>query len=182
MNKRTLIETISRSTGESRAAVKRVLDALRDEVATQVENGESIVIPGVCTIGSTFREARVIRQIHNGRKLQIGGRHVARIRPSARLKRAAASQTPQYWKQPEHQAAWKKAEVLVADVALYHQGEPPALTASTPDDETRAICAETFGDSWSRAEATYDAAVDPTVRDDHKQDYLAGSARERWSR
>lgn len=177
MNQSQLIDALAEETGESKAAVTRTLRALRSIVHDQLRQGEEVTLTGIGTVRTTWRGPSVIRQVHNGRKMRVGGRYLATIRPAAGLKRAAGERASQHWRDPSHQAAWKKAEVLVADVVLYHKGELPVLPEEASDTAVRELCAAAFGDSWERVKATYERDVEPEVR--ALQDYLADAARER---
>jgi len=46
MNKSELVAAIAESTGESQAAVNRIVDAMFDTIATQVRKGTKVTIPG----------------------------------------------------------------------------------------------------------------------------------------
>lgn len=179
MNQRQLIDALAASTGESKAAVSRVLAALGEVVHTSVADGEPVPIPGVGKIVTAWRGPRVLRQVKNGRKMRIGGRFVPQLRPSGKLKETAANRTDQSWRDPAHQRAWRMAETLVGDLALYHEDQLPDLDS---DDELGAVdkaCESALGDAWRRARATYEQDIPADVR--RSKDHLAQTARERWS-
>lgn len=179
MNQRQLIDALAASSGESKAAVSRVLSALGEVVHTSVAEGETVPIPSVGKIVTSWRGPRVLRQVKNGRKMRIGGRYVAQLRPSGKLKETAANRTDQSWRDPAHQKAWRLAETLIGDLALYHEDKIPQLA---DDQDLRSVedaCASALGDAWRRARTTYESDVPSPVR--AAKDHLAQTAREHWS-
>lgn len=111
--------------------------------------------------------------------MHLDGRFVVRYRTSKRLKQALAGRTPQRWPDPEPQKAWRVAETLVGDLALYQQARAPqGITPSTPLDEVLAACRRSSGALWLQVEASYAERVPDRVR--LEQDYLALAARSEW--
>jgi nucleoid DNA-binding protein len=173
-----LTRKVSERAGESRAATTRVLEALLDEISTQVAEGATVSLPRVGRLSSTWREARTVRSVDDGRKLLVDGRFVARFRPATALRDLLASKTPQGWKDPAHQAAWRVAETLVGDLALYHGALAPAdLPTDADPAEVERRCAAAFGSHWERATSVF-AERAPGIT----APLLGLSARRRWAR
>lgn len=180
MNQRQLIDALAASSGESKAAVSRVLAALGQVVQDAVAEGVEVPIPAVGKIVTTWRGPRVLRQVSNGRKMRIGGRFVPQLRPSGKLKETAANRTDQSWRDPAHQKAWRLAETLIGDLALYHEDGLPSLDGDLEDMRAvDAACESALGDAWRRARSTYEKDVPNDVR--RTTDHLAQTALEHWS-
>lgn len=173
-----LTRRVAERSGESRAAATRVLEALLEEISAGIESGETVNLPRVGRLTSTWREARTLRSVEDGRKLMLDGRYVPRFRPATALRDRLAAKTPQHWKDPAHQAAWRVAETLIGDLALYHGSLAPAdLTAELPPDEVEQRCATSFGSHWERVRTAFGERA-PGIT----APLLGLSARRRWAR
>ncbi|MCK6503156.1 HU family DNA-binding protein [Myxococcota bacterium] len=179
MNGTTLIDRVAQRAGVSRAEVRRVLGALEEVAAEAVAQGDRVSLPGLGTLVVRELAPRTIRNVSDMRKMMVGRRHTVRFRPASTLKEAVAGRTSQAWRQPEHQAAWRLAETLVADLVLYHGTHVPRLPARAADETVHQLCEGAFGPLWSRVLESYQARVVPDVRAEH--DYLADAARHRWA-
>lgn len=179
MNQRQLIDALAAQSGESKAAVARVLQALGATVHEAVAQGDEVALPQIGKIVATWRGPRVLRQIQNGRKMRIGGRYVPQLRASSRLKETAADRTDQSWRDPDHQRAWRLAETLIGDLELYHQDHLPSLDAEQGPDAVHADCTKALGEAWRRARSTFESDVPASIRSEN--DYLADAALDHWA-
>ncbi|MES2638931.1 MAG: HU family DNA-binding protein [Myxococcota bacterium] len=180
MKWQTLIERVATRAEAPRQTTRSVLDALRTEIEERLSAGESVTLPGVGTLTSQWIEPRTLRSIRDGRKVAIDGRYRATFRPATQLRATLRDRTPQTLLDPAHQRAWRLAETLVSDVALYHESATPqGVYASTELVEVDARCAQAFGLAWARARRTLDAQTPPEVR--AARDHLAIAARRRWA-
>lgn len=159
--------------------VRRVLTTAIDVLLEALADGDTITLHRLGTLGTRLAKGRVMRSVADRRKLKIGDRYLVRFRPAAAARRAAASRLPQHWRDPQHQAAWRLAETLVADLDLYHTDRAPRLPEGLSDRATRAACTEAFGSLWARVEASWDKGVPADVTTHH--DHLADAARHRWA-
>lgn len=180
MNVSELVVRIAARTGIPESRVRQVLRAEADLMVEALAQGDKVSLHGVGTICSRWRPAAQLRAIGDRRKVRIDGRWVARFRPAARLRGVLLARTPQLWRDPAHQAAWRVAETLIGDLALYHAAKAPAGLA--PDADPAAVdeaCLASFGPIWTRCRATWDGKVPPEVR--AATDYLCLAARARWA-
>ncbi|MCB9675652.1 MAG: HU family DNA-binding protein [Alphaproteobacteria bacterium] len=180
MNWTELIERVAVRSGTSVSQTRAVLTAAIDEIVESLADGEGVVLWGLGSLEDRWVESRTVRSISDGRKLRLDGRYVARFRPAARLREALQKRTPQLWKHPDHQKAWKVAETLVSDLALYHAARAPSLDADAEPRSIQDACSSSFGPLWARVRQTYETQVPPEVR--QTADYLALAARSRWGR
>ena len=142
-----LSKRVAERSGESKAATQRVLDALVAEMSDALAEGGAVSLPRVGSISSSWRESRTLRSIGDGRKILLDGRYVARFRPAQGLRERLTGRTPQNWKSPQHQQAWRLAETLIGDLALYHpESVPKDVRAEDPAEAVEARCASSFGD------------------------------------
>lgn len=86
MNKGELIESIARTTGESRRVVGDVVDAFVDAVQQQVRNGEKVTLPGFGTFERRHRAARAGRNPQTGEEIQVAAANVPAFKPGAGFK------------------------------------------------------------------------------------------------
>lgn len=179
MNGTTLIERVAERSGLSRADVRRVLRALEEVAAEAISQGDRLTLPGLGSLVVRELAPRTIRNVADMRKMMVGRRYAVRFRPAASLKQAVAGRSSQAWRQPEHQAAWRLAETLIADLELYHGHHVPRLPAEAADGDVHQVCEGAFGPLWTRVLDSFQARVEPTVR--AEQDYLAAAARHRWA-
>lgn len=180
MNWSELVEAVAERTGRSRADVRQVLDAFEEATLEALGGGDDVSLKGLGRVVVREQAPRAIRRIDDQRKFYLGRRHRARLRPAAPLKRALEGLASADWRSPSHQAAWRKAETLLSDLALYHGSRAPSLDSTLPHPEVRQQLAAAFGTVWDRVCRTYDTEVPAAVRG--TSDYLAEAALRRWSR
>jgi DNA-binding protein HU-beta len=86
MNKSELVAAIAESTGESQAAVNRIVDAMFDTIATQVKSGTKVTIPGWLSVEKGFRAARAGRNPQTGATIQIAASNTVKVSAGSKLK------------------------------------------------------------------------------------------------
>lgn len=89
MNKSNLIEFVSELNDvESKAAAKRIVDALVENIIESVSSGEDLAISGLGTFYVSAREAREGRNPQTGESIQIPAKNVPKFRAGSKLKAA----------------------------------------------------------------------------------------------
>jgi DNA-binding protein HU-beta len=88
MNKSELVAAIAESTGESQAAVNRIVDAMFDTIANQVKGGTKVTIPGWLSVEKGFRAARAGRNPQTGATIQIAASNTVKVSAGSKLKAA----------------------------------------------------------------------------------------------
>lgn len=179
MNWSEIIEEVAERTGMPQSRTKLVLDTLIEVLVERVAEGDKVVLWGLGTLYSRWNESRTLRSISDGRRIRIDGRWAPQFRPSTRLRTLLAQRSPQHWRDPDHQNAWKVAETLVGDLALYHPDQAPALEEDVEFTTVIDACEESFGPLWQRVRLTYESQVPRNVR--LTADYLGMAARARWA-
>ena len=91
LNKSDLVAAIAAETGESQAAVNKVVDAFFSVVAKQVGGGTKVSIPGWLSFEKTHRAARAGRNHATGETIQIAAKRAPKFSPAKALKDAAAA-------------------------------------------------------------------------------------------
>lgn len=171
-----------RVAGRTDLPESRVRDILHATVAVSLEAlsaGEDVPLRGLGVLSSRWRDAATLRAVGDHRRMRVDGRFVPRFRAARRLRSTLAERTPQRWRDPAHQAAWRVAETLVGDLALYHQARAPRLSPEAAAPDVDAACAAAFGPLWRKVRESYDSRVPAEVR--AADDYLALAAKGRWA-
>lgn len=88
MTKAELIEAIANATGESKAAVDRVLGALGSVSTEALKSGGEVILPGLGKLVTAQRAAREGRNPASGEPLHIAASNTAKFKPLAALKAA----------------------------------------------------------------------------------------------
>ena len=176
MNSSDLARELAQRTDMPASRVHLLLRVLADTVLEKLEEGEDVRLHGLGTFSRAWRSRTAIRSLDSGRKVMIGGRHVARFRPAKRLREGLSSHGDQSWRDDEHQAAWRLARTLISDLEAYNTTQRPSLEATTPSEEVVSACADAFGDTWRQVWSTYahKATADPEA------EYLIDAARRAW--
>jgi len=86
MNKSELVAAIADSTGESQAAVNRIVDAMFDTIAKEIRKGTKVTIPGWLSVEKGFRAARAGRNPQTGATIQIGASNTVKVSAGSMLK------------------------------------------------------------------------------------------------
>ena len=88
MNKSELVAAIADSTGESQAAVNRIVDAMFDTIAKEIRKGTKVTIPGWLSVEKGFRAARAGRNPQTGATIQIAASNTVKVSAGSKLKAA----------------------------------------------------------------------------------------------
>lgn len=88
MNKAELIEAIAKESGESKAAVARVLGSFTETVTKQVKKGETVGIIGFGSFKPTKRAARKGRNPATGAAIKVAASKGVRFVAGAPFKAA----------------------------------------------------------------------------------------------
>ncbi|MEN9753245.1 MAG: hypothetical protein RL670_936 [Actinomycetota bacterium] len=88
LNKGELVAAVAASTGESQAAVNRVVDALFETIAKSIKKGEKVTIPGWLSVDKGHRKARTGRNPQTGATIQIAASNTVKISAGSKLKAA----------------------------------------------------------------------------------------------
>ena len=88
LNKGELVAAIAASTGESQAAVNRVVDALFETIASTVKKGDKVTIPGWISVEKGHRAARTGRNPQTGATIQIAASNTVKVSAGSKLKAA----------------------------------------------------------------------------------------------
>ena len=180
MNRAELVDKLAKRTGQPARVVRELLAAFGDIAIETLVEGEVFPVPRLGRVSSSWRDATVIRSVASAKRMFVDGRYTAKFKPSSDLRDAMAARGPQHWRDPAHQAAWRHAETLIADLALYHAAKAPkTLTAQSDLSDVDLACKEAFGPVWDTTRRAWAERTPEAVRD--VADHLAGSARKRWS-
>jgi len=88
LNKSDLVAAIANHTGESQAAVNRVIDAMFEVISTNIAKGEKVAIPGWLSVERGHRAARAGRNPQTGETIQIKAANTVKVSAGAKLKAA----------------------------------------------------------------------------------------------
>jgi DNA-binding protein HU-beta len=88
MNQSELVAAVAKHTGESQAAVGRVIDAMFDTIAASVKKGNKVTIPGYLTVSKGHRAARAGRNPQTGATIQIAAANTVKVSAGSKLKAA----------------------------------------------------------------------------------------------
>ncbi|MEK9536279.1 MAG: HU family DNA-binding protein, partial [Aquiluna sp.] len=83
-----LVAAVAASTGESQAAVGRVIDAMFDAIAGSIKKGDKVTIPGYLTVDKGHRSARTGRNPQTGATIQIPAANTVKVSAGSKLKAA----------------------------------------------------------------------------------------------
>jgi len=88
LNKSDLVAAIANHTGESQAAVNRVIDAMFEVISTNIAKGEKVAIPGWLSVERGHRAARAGRNPQTGETIQIKAANTVKVSAGSKLKAA----------------------------------------------------------------------------------------------
>lgn len=86
MNKAAVVEQIAKSTRESKATCKKVLESFMDVVSDALRKNKPVVLTGFGTFSVLRRKARVGVNPSTGGKMQIPAKKVPKFKPGKALK------------------------------------------------------------------------------------------------
>lgn len=88
MNKKELVEKVAAATEGSQAQAGAALDAVLTEIATALEAGDQVTLPGFGTFEVRERSARSGRNPQTGEAIEIAASKAPAFKPAAALKRS----------------------------------------------------------------------------------------------
>ena len=88
LNKSELVAAIASQTGESQAAVNRIVDSFFETIAKTVAAGGKVTIPGWISVQKGHRAARVGRNPQTGATIQIPASNTVKVSAGSKLKAA----------------------------------------------------------------------------------------------
>ncbi len=88
MNKSELVAAVAQHTGESQAAVGRVIDAMFDTIGASIAKGDKVTIPGYLSVNKGYRKARTGRNPQTGATIQIAAANTVKVSAGSKLKAA----------------------------------------------------------------------------------------------
>ena len=88
MNKSELVAAVAKHTGESQAAVGRVIDAMFDTIGASIAKGDKVTIPGYLSVDKGHRAARSGRNPQTGATIQIAAANTVKVSAGSKLKAA----------------------------------------------------------------------------------------------
>lgn len=86
MSKHALIASIATATGESQAAVGRVLESLGSETASRLRSGEEVTLPGIGKLKAIAKAARQGRNPSTGEAITIEAKTLPKFVAAKALK------------------------------------------------------------------------------------------------
>lgn len=90
MKKSDLVDALADATGQSKASVEAVLDALPGAVMSGLGAGAAVTLPGIAKIDARARAARTVRNPATGASMVSPATTVASIKPVKQFKDAVA--------------------------------------------------------------------------------------------
>lgn len=100
-----LIDAVAEEASLPKATARKSLEALVAVATTRLESHEAVRLNNLCTLQPVWRRARVLRSLHDKRKMFLDGRWSLTVRPAKRLRDRLVAQSPQHWRDGDHQAA-----------------------------------------------------------------------------
>lgn len=181
MNWRDLINEVATTTGLPKSRVREVLEETVDLVNAKMTEGEEVSIRGLGVFGFRWRAARALQSVSDNQRIVMDGRYVARFRPAQRLRDSLVSRTPQQWREPARQEAFREAEALLVDLRTRHNGHCPAFAFAedTSDEDVLSELARSFGGDWRKLVTRFEAKVDESLEEE-RYSWLALAARKQW--
>ena len=88
MNKSELVAAVAQHTGESQAAVGRVIDAMFDTIGASIAKGDKVTIPGYLGVSKGHRAVRAGRNPQTGATIQIAAANTVKVSAGSKLKAA----------------------------------------------------------------------------------------------
>jgi len=88
MNRQQLIADVAQRADLPASQVGKVIDALRDSIATAVAAGDKVTVPGFVTIDRGHRAARTGRNPQTGESMEIPAAYTVKISAGSTLRSA----------------------------------------------------------------------------------------------
>lgn len=179
-----LVAAVAAKTGQPEKVVRDVMNTAMGLAIERAVAGGEVTLKGIGVLASRWRKPRAVRSVVDQRKVMLGGRHVPLVRISRSLKARMADRSPQTWRNPEFQQAWRMAETLVGDLDLYHPDRKPSIPLEANDEAVLSLCQQSFGGLWRRVVRTWDKEIPAALRDRLQAtgapSLLAQAARAQW--
>ena len=86
MNKKELIDTVAKSTGETKRVVGDVVEETLTTIQKQVKRGDRVTIPGFGTFSRRARAARTARNPRTGEAIKVKASKVPAFKAGAGFK------------------------------------------------------------------------------------------------
>lgn len=86
LNKSELVAAVAAHTGESQAAVNRIVDAIFETIAKEVGKGGKVTIPGWLSVEKGHRAARLGRNPQTGAEIKIPASATVKVSAGSKLK------------------------------------------------------------------------------------------------
>lgn len=86
MNKTDLVAEVAKKSGESQAAVSRVIDSMFDVIGAAIKADDKVTIPGYLTVSKGHRAARTGRNPKTKETIQIAASNTVKISAGSKLK------------------------------------------------------------------------------------------------
>ena len=86
MNKKELIDTVAKSTGETKRVVGDVVEETLTTIQKQVKRGDKVTIPGFGTFSRRARAARTARNPRTGEAIKVKASKVPAFKAGAGFK------------------------------------------------------------------------------------------------
>jgi DNA-binding protein HU-beta len=86
LNKSELIDSVAKSTGESKRAVSNTIEATISTIQKQVKSGNKVTIPGFGTFERRARSARTARNPRTGEPIKVKASKVPAFKAGAGFK------------------------------------------------------------------------------------------------
>jgi nucleoid DNA-binding protein len=90
VKKAELVEALESSTGQSKATINAILDALPSVVVAGLKSHGTVTLPGLVKIDAKVREARTVRNPQSGAAIEKPASMSAAMKPAKGLKDAVA--------------------------------------------------------------------------------------------
>jgi DNA-binding protein HU-beta len=90
MKKSELVDALAQATGQTKAGVEALLDALPGAVMKGLKGGDAVTLPGIAKIDARKRAARTVRNPATGATMKAPATTVPAIKPVKAFKEAVA--------------------------------------------------------------------------------------------
>lgn len=91
MKKSELVEALESTTGQSKAAIGAILEALPGVVLAGLRSHGSVTLPGIAKIDARARAARTVRNPQSGEAIEKPAVMAATLKPAKGLRDAVAA-------------------------------------------------------------------------------------------
>jgi DNA-binding protein HU-beta len=86
VNKTELIDSVAKTTGETKRVVGDVVDGVVDTIQKQVKKGDKVTLPGFGTFSRKQRAARQARNPQTGEAIKVRAAKVPAFKPGTGFK------------------------------------------------------------------------------------------------